>query len=355
MPSEFFSSRLLVLPTVALCLALGTGCEDEDPFAHLRDTTSDTDGDNSDDEASTGASSTKDDDDRDDKGETTGKEDNEDSSTGTQDENSGDTDTTDGGDTTGQEAPENKMCDLRPTSLAILGDATPAGYTVDGGDDDANAFKILHEHLKSAHKLSELSYENYAANRAMFVALDQEQMLKVSENDKGPVMVVIHSGSHDLANYVTKLDSVAENDFDGEWKKSLNSLNKLVAHFDDDQKFPNGATIILNTLYNPFDDCQERHNVVVRISEVKTKLMAQFNQNLRDFADKHDHVFVADQHPAFLGHGHHHANEKCPHYKAGSDYLMQGGADLTNLNEAGHAFMGNVLKETVDEIFKGCS
>lgn len=351
MPSELFSTRLFILPCLALCLALGTGCEEEDPFAHLRDSTSDSDGDeeNEDDDGTTGGSKK---DDGDDDKKTDGDDDKKDSegTTGKGDtDNSSDSDDT--SDNTGsegeQDTPKNKMCDLRPAGLAILGDATAAGK---GVDEDETAFRLLHGHLKSKHGLTKLSYENHGVEDSKFVKIEQAQMHEISSDADGPMMVVIHAGSHDLAGYIFKLDDIAKSDFNKEWKKSLDSLNKLVAHFDDKDKFPNGTTIILNTIYNPFDDCQEFHGVV-KISKVKTELMGKFNQNMRDFADDHDNVFIADQHPAFLGHGHHHDNKKCPHYKDGSEYLMK---DLTNLNAAGHAFMGKVLKDTVDKIFKGC-
>lgn len=336
---------------------MGTGCEEEDPFGHLRDQSSDTDDDDDDDDgdkneddkngddkdSSTGGSGEDDSDGKDSEGESTGGDDN------TDDSNSDNTDGTD------EKPPENKLCDLRPTSLAILGDASPAGVTVGGTKDDKNAFKILHGHLKSELGLSELGYENYASDGAKFVELDQKQMLEVSTSTDGPVMVVVHAGSHDLAGYLFKSDQDAKDDFDGEWVKSHKSLKNLVAHFENKDKFPKGATIVINTLYNPFDDCQEYYKLVIRVSEVKTELMGKFNQKLRDFAAEYDNIVIADQHPAFLGHGHHHDNEKCPHYKSGSDYLMKGGADNTNLSTKGHAFMGNVLKTTVDKMFKGCS
>jgi hypothetical protein len=86
------------------------------------------------------------------------------------------------------------------------------------------------------------------------------------------------------------------------------------------------------------------------MSPVKTELIGDYNDDLVAKAQSQD-AHIADQHAAYLGHGHHYATASCPYYVEGSDGWM---FDQIHPNTPGHASLGAVLSATADEIYAGC-
>lgn len=259
---------------------------------------------------------------------------------------------TGGGDKTG-DGGGKKDCVL-PARYVVLGDAVPAGAEgINGPDDPVNGFKKLHTYIKEKYKVAELSYENVAKAGAVTADIPGKQIDTVDTGKAGHVLVNIHVGGNDLAKFILKSDKAAQDAFDGTISKAEADWRSVFDFFEDKSKFPDGATFIVNTQYNPFDDCTELHNLF-RVSDAKIELMKKFNQRLRDLTKERKTGIVADQYLEFLGHGHHHAKSQCPHYKDGADYWLIGGADLTNINEKGYAAMGRVFEKVADTLYAGC-
>lgn len=265
--------------------------------------------------------------------------------------------TTGGGDGSGDggSGGGKKDCATLPVRYVVMGDAVPSGKVgVDGPDDEANGFKMLHTYIKETFPVKELSYENFAKGGAVTKTVPEEQLDKVPTDKAGHVLVNIHVGGNDLAEFIFKSDAAAEDAFGDKINEVDTNWNAVFDHFNDKSKFPDGATIIVNTQYNPFDDCTETHNLVT-LTDKKIELMGKFNDRLRKVATDQPNGIYADQHKKFLGHGHHHDKSSCPHYSAGSEYWMIGGlADMTNINKKGHAGMAEVFKEVADKLYKGC-
>lgn len=369
------SSRFLLISSLASGLALSVGCGEDIPFQDLRET-SESSGEDDDD---TSDEKDKKDDKTDDKNDTTTTtgggddktRDDKDDTTTTTGGGGDDTDTNSGSDNTDTETKENPMCKKLPGHLVVLGDFTPAGRDPISGPDDAkNGFKMVHEHLKSAYKLNDLEYKNVAEATSEFKAMASSQMQKVDANYEKPVVVLIHSGSNDLAGFIQKSDNEASAAFDPKWGEAKDALDTLVAHFENTDSYPGGVTFFIDTLYNPFDDCQQKvHSSVLNIgmgaSVKKTELMGQFNQNLRNYANEHDNFELVDLHPVFLGHGLNHDEKDCSNYIDGADSWMKGGSftigqlltdksPLTDVNETGHAKVGELINAKFDRIFDGC-
>ena len=96
---------------------------------------------------------------------------------------------------------------------------------------------------------------------------------------------------------------------------------------------PDGATVIMNNQYNPFDDCTAPP---YNISAIKIGLLNDFNTELARIAEAHDNVVLTDQHTPYLGHGHHFEDTSCPHYQPGLVGFMK---DLIHPNNSGHAHL----------------
>lgn len=344
------SSRYLhTLSVISLASLLAPGCHSEkDPFEDLVDFASTTgeDGDDKGKGKPDKSGSTK----PDPKDKTTDNP-QPDPGTGSTEEPGG----TGGGGDTGGGGGGSKDCAPIPKRYVVLGDAIPLGKEgIDGPDDPRNAFKMMHEYIKETYKASDLSYENLSKGGAATKDVPGEQIDNVDTGKPGHVLVNIHIGGNDLAPFIAKSDSDAENVFDGTMEKAEADWQTVFDFFEDKSKFPDGATFIINTQYNPFDDCTETHNLVWKLTETKIRLMRQFNERIAALATNKANAVVADQYREFLGHGHHHDNDKCPHYKSGSEYWLLGGVDLTNINEAGYAAMGRVFEKVADNLYKDC-
>lgn len=248
---------------------------------------------------------------------------------------------------------EKKDCVL-PARYIVLGDAIPEALTgLDGPDDPANGFLMMREYIKSKYKATDLTYENLAKAGTATKDVPAEQLDRVDTSKPGHVLVNIHVGGNDLAAFILKSDKAAQDAFDGTMSQAEADWESMFAFFEDKSKFPDGATFIVNTQYNPFDDCTELHNLF-RVSEVKIGLMKQFNERLANLAKARDNAIVADQYSVFLGHGHHYDNDKCPHFSAGNDYWLVGGTDLTHINKQGYAAMAKVFEGVADTLYAGC-
>lgn len=257
-----------------------------------------------------------------------------------------------GGDNTG-DGGGKKDCVL-PARYVVLGDAVPAGAEgIDGPDDPVNGFKTLHTYIKEKYKVADLSYENLSKAGAVTADIPGKQIGTVDTGKPGHVLVNIHVGGNDLAKFILKSDKAAQDAFDGTMSQAVDDWNTVFEFFEDKSKFPDGATFIVNTQYNPFDDCTEFHTVF-QVSQTKIDLMKRFNQKLRDLVNARSRGIVAEQYEKFLGHGHHHAKSQCPHYKDGADYWLIGGSDLTNINEKGYAAMGEEFQRVADQLYAGC-
>src|SRR5258705_414391 len=89
----------------------------------------------------------------------------------------------------------------------------------------------------------------------------------------------------------------------------------------DSAKFPGGATLLMNTQYNPFDDCTASP---YNVSAVKIGVLHMFNDQVKAIAAAHPVAsIVVDQHKPFLGHGHHYNVMTCPYYMANAVSMMQ--------------------------------
>lgn len=248
---------------------------------------------------------------------------------------------------------DKKECVL-PARYIVLGDAIPEALTgLDGPDDPANSFLLMRDYIKSKYKAADLTYENLAKAGTATKDVPAEQLDRVDTSKSGHVLVNIHVGGADLAAFILKSDKAAQDAFDKTMSQAEADWVETFEFFEDKSKFPDGVTFIVNTQFNPFDDCTELHNLF-RVSDVKIGLMKQFNGRLEALAKARDHAVVADHYSAFLGHGHHHDNDKCPHYESGNDYWMVGGTDLTHINEKGYAGMTKVFEGVADTLYAGC-
>ena len=121
--------------------------------------------------------------------------------------------------------------------------------------------------------------------------------------------------------------------------------------FDDPENFPDGATVVVNTQYNPFDDCTESYSGIA-LTPLKIMLLADYNTVIGDMTAEHANGALADQYTNFLGHGHLFDNSACPHYDASAEYWM---SDLIHANSTGHVEgLAVVFEGVADSLYGEC-
>jgi lysophospholipase L1-like esterase len=253
--------------------------------------------------------------------------------------------TTTGDTTTGE---PTAGCQPTATRMVVLGDSIAACAGVGGKDSDDCAPKRLNDHLAATY--GPLTYENLSVGGAVTTDIPQYQLPDIEVGIPGHVFVMIYVGGNDLSPYIFQSDQAA---LDG-WNNTTGpevaaAWEEILAFLGDPASFPDGATLLINTQYNPFDDCTAPPYFV---SEVKTELLHAHNDALMARADSQPWAFAAHQHPSYLGHGHYVNNANCPYYDETFDGWM---GDLIHPNALGHHHLADVMIELADlEIYGGC-
>jgi len=260
----------------------------------------------------------------------------------------GPADTTDTGDdtTTGDEPPAG--CQPTPTRMVILGDSIAACAGVGGKDSNDCAPKIVNDHFAATY--GPITYENLSVGGAVTSDIPQYQLPDINVGIPGHVLVMIYIGGNDLAPYIFQSDQAA---LDG-WNNTTGpevaaAWEEILTFLGDPQNFPDGVTLLMNTQYNPFDDCTAPPYFV---SETKIELLHAHNQALTDRAASQPWGFIADQHPSYLGHGHYVNDASCPYYDESFEGWM---GDLIHPNALGHHHLADVMIEVAEtEIYGAC-
>jgi len=245
-------------------------------------------------------------------------------------------------------APNNwpERCEPKPARVVVLGDSIAACSNVGGKDSADCASKKLHAYVESIAPGA--TYQNVAVGGAVTADVPNSQLANVSTGP-GHVLVVLTVGGNDLSPYIFQSDAATMQGYTMKKPTLLEAWGRIYSFFADTSKFPDGATILMSTQYNPFDDCTASP---YNLSALKIQLLHEFNGELAMQARTHPHVFIADPFTVFLGHGHHYNVMSCPHYSAGSVYWM---GDLIHPNVTGHGELAKVWTHAADELYKDCA
>ncbi|MBC8067690.1 MAG: hypothetical protein IAG13_05095 [Deltaproteobacteria bacterium] len=267
------------------------------------------------------------------------------SSSGTPAEESSGAAESESGDTAPATTGEGE-CPASPTRLVVLGDSIFVCGSVGGKDSETCSAKLFHDHVSES--VGPVSYENLAVGGAVTHDVVTNQLDTIPVGMPGHVMVLIFVGGNDLSGYIISSDQDAIDGY-AEKRPQLDAdWAAIFAFLDDETNFPDGVTLVMNTQYNPFDDCTAPPYEVM--SPVKTELIGDYNDDLVAKAQSQA-GYIADHHAAYLGHGHHYATAACPFYAEGSDAWM---FDQIHPNLAGHASLATVLASTADQIYAAC-
>jgi hypothetical protein len=242
-------------------------------------------------------------------------------------------------------------CGTQPARYIVLGHSVAACYQVGGPTSETCSLKNVETYL--ATKFPGLAYENYAVNGALIADVVNTQLAKVA-GGPGNVFVNLYIGGNDLAAHLYEPDATAEQSWQNLQPAATQNLNAILAYFEDATRFPGKATILVNSQYNPFDECVTLTNPYA--TSVKQGIVKQFNDLLVTIVAGHKTSVVVDQYGAVLGHGDNYDQATsngqppmaCPHYASGAASWM---ADLIHPNTLGHVALTKAMTATVDSIF----
>jgi hypothetical protein len=238
-------------------------------------------------------------------------------------------------------------CYPTPSRLVVVGDSINACSNVGGRDGASCGPNVFHGTLSSSWAPG-VTYENHAVGGAVTEDVPNEQLPDVETGVAGHVLALVFIGGNDLQPYIFITDSAAETRFESDMPRLLGEWDRIFAFFEDAAAFPDGVTMIMNTQYNPFDDCTA---APYYLSETKIRLLNEYNAELTRLAGERDWVEITDQHAAFLGHGHHYQVDTCPYFIEGADGWMD---DLIHPNEVGHGHLAAEWQRTADGMYGGC-
>ncbi len=252
----------------------------------------------------------------------------------------------DGGAIDAPSAPH--ACVAAPKRIVVLGDSITA-CSVIGGPQNADCVSKQFADYVIAHYGPGATYENHAVGGAVMADI-AGQLAGVSAA-QGPTLVMLFIGGNDLAPYIFKSDAEAMTAWTGTIEPALQSVyNAMFTTLADASKFPGGATVVMNTQYNPFDDCAAGP---YNVSLAKSAILAEFNAKIAEISAAHATAsIVVDQHTKFLGHGHCYQQATCPHYLANAAPYMQ---DLIHANAAGNAILSGVDNAGADRLYRDCT
>jgi lysophospholipase L1-like esterase len=238
-------------------------------------------------------------------------------------------------------------CPARPKRVIVLGDSI-TNCTVIGGPTSADCVsKQFFDHVKEKWA-PDAVYDNVAVGGALTEGI-KTQMSGLTTGP-GAVLVMIYIGGNDLAPYIFQSDAAAMSAYNQIMPGIKGDWDGIFAFFEDTTKFPDGATIVMNKQYNPFDDCTAPP---YNLSALKNNLLVMFNAVLTDFANQHfEHTIIVDQYTSYLGHGHHYNVSTCPHYMANATPYMK---DLIHANADGNKHLSEQMNAAVDDLYTNCT
>lgn len=248
------------------------------------------------------------------------------------------------------DAAPTHSCVAAPKRIVVIGDSITA-CSVIGGPMAADCVSKQFSDYVIAHYGPGATYENYAVGGARIG--DIAGQLANAPATMGPTLVMFFIGGNDLTPYLGQSDAAAMTGWTGTVEPMLQAMyDATFATLADTTKFPGGATLLMNTQYNPFDDCSAP-SAASPLSATKNAILGMFNDKIRMIASAHPQTaIVVDQHAPFLGHGLNYQGTACPYYVANATYYMQ---DLIHANAAGNAVLAGVDNGGADRLYRDCT
>ena len=159
---------------------------------------------------------------------------------------------------------------------------------------------------------------------------------------EGEVLVVITVGGNDLQSVLRNPNGVEER-----LEKTVDNWRKIAEYFLDEQRFPNGSTVLMANVYEPTDALGQAEDCFfgLNISSLLPSLYAA-NAQLRGLAEEAG-FSALDMRGTFLGHGFNYNDPITPHYNEDDPSLWLANG-CTHPNPRGHHEIRSMFWRAID-------
>ena len=147
---------------------------------------------------------------------------------------------------------------------------------------------------------------------------------------EGEVLVVMTVGGNDLQSVLLNPSIVEER-----LEKTVGNWRQIAEYFLDDQRFPDGSTVLMANVYEPTDSVGQAGDCFydLNISSLLPSLH-EANTRFRSLAEELG-FSVLDMHGTFLGHGFNYNDPNTPYYEE-DDASLWLANDCIHPNPRGH-------------------
>jgi hypothetical protein len=187
-------------------------------------------------------------------------------------------------------------CRPAPSRFVVLGDSIADCSFV--FDESKCARTLITEDIRRYSP--DVKLEEYSVPGALFSQLPTQA--KLVQGGRGHVFVWIYAIGNDLALRLI--------DYPG-WEATL---KETMAYFTDVERFPDGATFLLNTQFSPYDQCVDPINGNPSIAMEEEETLQEVNRRIfLEVAEARSDTVAIDHYPGWLGHGLNANLRGCPH------------------------------------------
>jgi lysophospholipase L1-like esterase len=169
-------------------------------------------------------------------------------------------------------------------------------------------------------------------------------------------LVVITTGGNDLIHNYGRTPPREQAAFGATWEEAVpwitnfdKRLNQMVGEIHN--CFPGGCHIFLANIFDPTDSVGDVEHAGLPAWKDGSRILAAYNDVIRNCAERHPFMHIVDLHSAFLGHGIHctqfwsgHYDPKDPHYW----YFV----NLEDPNERGYDVVRRLFLLEMSKVFK---
>ena len=207
-----------------------------------------------------------------------------------------------------------------PKRVIFLGDSITAGAGASNDDEDYASLLVNNTNawpewngIDLSTRFPEIEVVDVSEGGAWTGTLLNRQLEYLEERLELPIegetLVVITVGGNDLQSVLLDPSGVDER-----LEKTVDNWRQIAEYFLDEQRFPDGSTLLMANVYEPtdavgqVDDCFYGLNISILLPSLHSA-----NTQLRELAESLG-FSALDMRGTFLGHGFNHSDPSSPHY-----------------------------------------
>ncbi|MBN1654535.1 MAG: hypothetical protein JXA30_12255 [Deltaproteobacteria bacterium] len=239
-------------------------------------------------------------------------------------------------------------CFPKPGRFVVLGDSISKCVSFSEKIEDCNcSWKHIAGYIRNNYA-PDLSIEGcYPYDEIRGTIKDVASDIQTIRGGSGHIAIWISAIAWDLMDLGESVEEAVPG-----W---LDDWQRVFEYFGDRSRFPDGATFMLNSIYNPTDACpdSEKNTTYSNLSLAEDYNIRYAIENvLVYFAQERDDTITVDIYPDWLGHGYNFDVANCPYYSSEKEYWM---SDLLHPNNTGYLYIAEKWKRAIDRIYgKDC-